>query len=114
MLVTFKSKSAGNVSMYQEHARSILDLLGKDTERGVITAAETGDAIAVLETEAERIQNNSAAENMSSDDVPDQNEPDSDSEHRQIDTVKFSTRVFPFLEMLRAAHKDGNSIIWGV
>jgi hypothetical protein len=114
MLVTFKSKSAASVSMYEEHAKAILDLLGKDTERGVITAAETGDAITALETEIEKIKNNSAAESMSNDDVPDQDELDNDSEHHQVDTVKFSIRVFPFLEMLRAAHKDGNSVTWGV
>lgn len=114
MLITFKSKSAGSVSMYEEHAKAILDLLGKDAERGVITAAETGDAITALEAEIERIKNDSAAENISNDEAPGQDDPDSESEHRQADTVKFSTRVFPFLEMLRAANKDGNSVAWGV
>ena len=51
MLVTFKSKSAAEVLMYKEHAKRILDLLHKDVNRGVITAAETGNAVKKLETE---------------------------------------------------------------
>jgi hypothetical protein len=38
MLITFKSKAYPNVMMYQDHAKRILDLLHKDSDRGVITA----------------------------------------------------------------------------
>ncbi|MFM7523363.1 MAG: DUF1840 family protein, partial [Betaproteobacteria bacterium] len=51
MLVTFKSKAAAEILMYATHAKPILDLLGKDTERGVITADETEQAIARIESE---------------------------------------------------------------
>ncbi len=51
MLITFKSKAASEVMMYKEHAKRILDLLHKDADRGVITAAETAAAITVLEAE---------------------------------------------------------------
>jgi len=37
MLITFTSKSSADVLMYETHAKPILDLLGKDTQRGVIT-----------------------------------------------------------------------------
>ena len=50
MLITFTSKSAADVLMYETHAKPLLDLLGKDTQRGVITAEETGDAIARIES----------------------------------------------------------------
>ena len=46
MLITFTSKSAASVLMYEAHAKPILDLLGKSTQRGVITAEEVPDAIA--------------------------------------------------------------------
>ena len=39
MLVTFKSKAAAEVLMYEDHAKRILDLLNKDVKRGIITAA---------------------------------------------------------------------------
>ena len=38
MLVKFKSKAAADVVMYEEHAKLILDLLGKDVKQGIITA----------------------------------------------------------------------------
>ena len=51
MLITFTSKASAEVLMYKEHAKRILDLLGKDADRGVITAAESTQAVAVLEKE---------------------------------------------------------------
>ena len=51
MLVTFKSKAAADILMYAAHAKPILDLLGKDIERGVISAEETGQAIERIESE---------------------------------------------------------------
>jgi len=100
MLVIFKSKAAAEVIMYEEHARRILDLLGKDVGRGVITAAETAGAIAKIEAEIDA-------------EKPTGNTGDSNDE-RASQHVGFSTRAFPFLEMLRAAHKRGNDVMWGV
>ncbi|WP_146012426.1 DUF1840 family protein, partial [Janthinobacterium sp. AD80] len=48
MLISFKSKSSPPVMMYQEHAQRILDILHKSA-RGVITPAEAGEALALLE-----------------------------------------------------------------
>ena len=48
MLITFTSKAAPEVLMYKDHAKRILDLLQKDSDRGVITAAEAPQAVAVL------------------------------------------------------------------
>src|SRR6478672_3949357 len=51
MLITFTSKAAAEVMMYQEHAKRILDLLHKDAKRGVFTAAELPLAVSTLEKE---------------------------------------------------------------
>lgn len=112
MLITFKSKAASEVVMYKEHAKPILDLLHKDVERGVITAAETASAIARLETEIaasrlpptpEQVQHDVAAQDG---DAGDDDEP--------VEIVTFSSRAYPLLEMLRAAHRDGRDVVWGV
>ena len=58
MLITFTSKSAADVLMYEMHAKPLLDLLGKDVHRGVITAEEAAEAIARIEaaiTESKRL-----------------------------------------------------------
>lgn len=115
MLITFKSKSSPAVMMYKEHAERILELLNKSPTRGVITAAEAAGALAALEHEVELSKLY----------------PDQDIEHHEDKThstaaleddtalqekqhIGFAARVYPLLEMLRAAVTDGHDIVWGV
>ena len=49
MLIIFKSKAAAEVIMYKEHIALVLDTLSKDSHRGVITFAESANAIALIE-----------------------------------------------------------------
>lgn len=113
MLVKFKSKAAADLIMYEEHAKQILDLLGKDVSQGIITAEETGTAIAAIEAEIERINQQAEMEDNSVAGVDEQAD-DYDDKQPVQEPVKFSTRAYPLLEMLRAAHKGGHSIMWGV
>ncbi|NMM38758.1 MAG: DUF1840 domain-containing protein [Glaciimonas sp.] len=113
MLITFKSKAASEVIMYQEHAKPILDLLHKDLERGVITAAETAGAIATLEAKIAASRLPSASPEASNG-AAQGGYVRKDDEHEPTDTVAFSSRVYPLLEMLRAAQTDGRDIMWGV
>ena len=55
MLITFKSKAAAEILMYKEHAKRILDLLGKNPDQGVITPPEMPNAITVLERQIAEI-----------------------------------------------------------
>lgn len=114
MLVTFKSKAAAEVLMYEEHAKRILDLLHKDLKRGVITAAETDSAIKKLEAEIAEYKVHSAAEEVKRDVVAHHGEEGDDSEHEQPQAVSFPTRAYPLLEMLRAANRSGHDVMWGV
>jgi hypothetical protein len=114
MLVTFKSKAAAEVLMYKEHAKRILDLLHKDIERGVITAAETSKAVATLEAEIAESKLHSGSEEVERDVVAHHGEAGDDNEHEQAEAVSFATRAYPLLEMLRAAQKNGNEVMWGV
>ena len=114
MLVTFKSKSAAEVLMYEEHARRILDLLGKDVKRGVITAAETGNAITRLEAEIEQSRLHSASESIQHDIDAHHGAAGDDNDHEPVETVSFATRSYPLLEMLRAAQKEGQVVAWGI
>jgi hypothetical protein len=112
MLTIFKSKAAADVIMYQEHSKPILDLLGKDVKQGVITAAEADAAIAKLENEiAQRKPAPATANGKPAGQGQDDND-DGGQAHRQ--SVSFSTRVFPLLEMLRAAKKSGHPVAWGI
>ncbi len=108
MLITFKSKAAAEVLMYDIHAKPILDLLGKDIARGVITADEAPEAIRRIESEI---------------DIRRQAERDADKAREQDEdtspdprgaNISFGTRAYPLLEMLRAANRDHEFVMWGV
>ncbi len=103
MLITFKSKSAADILMYEVHARPLLELLGKPVERGIITAEQTGDAIACLEA--------AIREGRPMPATPTAGEDESHDAERR---VSFGTRAFPLLEMLRAAQRDHEPVMWGI
>lgn len=114
MLVTFKSKAAAEVMMYEEHAKRILDLLNKDVTRGVITSAETPTAVAKLEAEIAESRMHPPSEEVKRDVLAHHGEEGDDSEHAPVEFVSFATRVYPLLEMLRAARQEGHDVMWGV
>ena len=114
MLVTFKSKAAAEVLMYEEHAKRILDLLQKDVKRGIITAAETPQAISTLEAEIAESRKHPASEEMERDVLAHHGEEGDDYEHEKIERVSFATRAYPLLEMLRAARAGNHDVMWGV
>ncbi|MBB3214488.1 hypothetical protein FHW67_003806 [Herbaspirillum sp. Sphag1AN] len=114
MLVTFKSKAAADVVMYETHAKPILDLLHKDVKRGVITAAESADALAVLAKQIDNSKAHEAAEALERDVRAHHNENGDDHGHEKIEVVTFSARAYPLLDMLRAAKEGNHDILWGV
>jgi len=113
MLITFKSKAYPNVMMYQDHAKRILDLLHKDSDRGVITAEEATQAVKLLENEIEESRKHQATDEMEQD-VKAHSGENEDAEHEPIEAVSFSTRAFPLLEMLRASRDQRTDVLWGV
>lgn len=113
MLIIFKSKAAAEVIMYKEHIAAVLEMLGKKLERGVITAAETSYVIQQIEklVEEDKQQRKLQEQTM-------KNEEDEDLDEfekkKKLDTVTLSARLFPLLEMLRAANKKQTDVLWGV
>lgn len=114
MLITFTSKAAAEVLMYKEHAKRILDLLHKDANRGVITAAEAPQAVAILEKEIEESRKHAASEDVQRDVHAHHGEAGDDTDHEGAQVVSFATRAYPLLEMLRAARSGGHDVLWGV
>ncbi len=108
MLVTFKSKAAAEVLMYDIHAKPILELLGKDVQRGVITADEASAAIHRIESEI-ATRRESEQEATRGHAVEEEEAPDLRGTH-----ISFGTRAYPLLEMLRAANREHEFVMWGV
>jgi Domain of unknown function (DUF1840) len=114
MLITFTSKAASEVMMYKEHAKRILDLLHKDLDRGVITAAEAPEAVAILEKEIAESRKHQASDDVQRDINAHHGPVGDDTDHEGMELVSFSTRAYPLLEMLRAAKQGGHDVLWGV
>ncbi len=106
MLITFKSKAAADVLMYEVHAKPLLDILHKELGRGVLTPEEVPAAIDSLEAHIAGDQAQASSE-------PENDYPDEPIHPSQV-TVALSARAFPLLEMLRAARKSGAGVMWGV
>lgn len=114
MLITFKSKAAADILMYEDHAKRLLDLLGKDVKQGIITAAETAGAIDILDREIAADRAYQALQKSQHDDEADQDDFGDDNAPKPVETVSFATRAYPLLEMLRAAHARQQDVMWGV
>jgi hypothetical protein len=111
-LVVFRSKAAGEIFMFAETARRILDIIGKaDAPRGVISAGQVAEALARLTAavDEEREQLRQARE--AAEQATRRGEPAADESGR---AVLLSQRAYPLLEMLRAAQKKQVDVTWGV
>ena len=115
MLITFKSKAAADIVMYKEHAQRILELLDKEVDRGIIVRADTKKAIAILEAAMAESKAHPASEQVSHDILAHaQLNDDGNHEHNPVESVSFSSRVYPLLEMLRVASEQDQDVVWGV
>lgn len=102
MLFTFRSKASAEFYMLEAHARALLDLIGKPaTPTGIVTAAQTADAIAALETAIAR-STPTPARSPDAEDAPREAERD----------VALAQRAWPLLEMLRRAQARQTDVIW--
>ena len=101
MAITFKTKACGDVTMLDANARQVLGIIGKEFGvRGVITAAEAPQAVALLRSAI-------AADAGAT--------PDEDAEPEAARAyVPLWTRAQPFIEMLIQADARGSDILWGV
>jgi len=104
-LVTFRSKAAGEIYMFQENARRVFEILGRaEAERGVITAAQLDDAIGRLSAAVDAEKAQLAASRKSG----------ADDEPAGARAISLGQRVYPLLEMLRAAKNKQVDVTWGV
>ena len=117
MFITFKSKAAPDVLMYQEHAMTIFDLLDKNPVRGVITSAEIEDVIEQLEAKIAATKADSILQQETRDMLTNSGNFSDDKDNNEgtaSEFVSFATRSYPLLQMLRAAQKSNVDVMWGI
>jgi len=94
--------------MLENLAQYLLGIIGKRLDsRGVITHDELEGAIARLEA-AVALDKKTRAENEGH-----FHEDEEDHPHHEL-PIGLAQRSYPFLDMLRAAHKENNDIVWGL
>jgi hypothetical protein len=104
MLLTFKSKGAGDLQMFSEHAEQLLAAIGRKLEpaqapRGIITADQVPAALAQLKAAAE------AARLADRDRLSDPAAPP---------RVGLAQRAFPLIDLLERAANKNRDVVWGV
>lgn len=108
MLITFKCRAAPDVVMLENLAQYLVGIVGKHLgERGVITHDELPAAISKLEaaivTDKQEIAEHEGHFH----------EGEDGHEHHEL-PIGLAQRAFPFLDMLRAAHRENMDVLWGV
>ena len=100
MIYKFKSKASGDVIMLGPNGDEMLRLIGREpAARGIIEAAAAGAAIQALEAAV-------AAEDRKAQAAAD--------DETAPKGVALRQRVWPMVELLKRAQREGEPVVWGV
>lgn len=105
MIVTFDSTETGEILMYTETARTLLQIVGKETTaRGVFTQAEMLPAANKLQAAVD------AARRAMAGQAPE----DDETEHDKPPIVGLPQRAWPLIDMLERTARSGKEahIVW--
>lgn len=107
MIVTFRSKAAGELIMLGQHALPLMQAAGKTTEtlqedRGVFTTEQLAGAISGIESAIDTARD------------PHFNEDDPEQAERARQYVGLAQRAHPLLEMLAKAQAKGVAVMWEI
>jgi hypothetical protein len=104
MLYKFKSKNTGDVIMLEPHGRQVLEIIGKEAgPQGIILPEQMPAALLALRAAI-------AQEEMLEPLQLDQNA----EQKSQSPAIALRHRTLPFMQMLEACHRQGDSVVWGV
>ncbi len=120
MLFEFKSRATGSVVMTSDVGKRVLPLIGKTPDpQGIITVSQMPAAIAALEAACKR-ENELAAAARNKAQSPTEagagaaSPADEDLAGDDPHLIGICQRVYPLIEMLKAAQAAGKDITWGV
>jgi hypothetical protein len=109
-LVVFRSKAAGEIFMFAETSRRILEIIGReDAPRGVITAEQVPAALQRLVSAVEQEKADAKAAAAAAEQADRRSEPTDTPQ-----PITLGQRAYPLIEMLRAAERRKVDVTWGV
>ena len=102
MLITFKTRAAGDVIMFGKVAGQLIEILGKDGDdsTGIITVEQLPGAIARLESAITADKERSASQT------------DESGERGIAEPVALWQRAAPLLDQFRHALREEQVVIW--
>jgi uncharacterized protein DUF1840 len=101
MLITFESNAHTDVTMFAEIAESLIKMMGHS---GTIPSAIAAkDIPAALE---------SLKKGLQADDRKEVDDSENDDDDEDETDVSMSGRAFPLIEMLKAAERENQPIMW--
>jgi hypothetical protein len=104
MIVTFKSKAAGDVIMFGEAAHALMNVMGKDPDpTGIITPEQLPAAIGALKGVIEGSRHQ-----------PGPNEAEEAEKPAMAQHVSLAQRAVPLLELLEWSQRKNAPVTWGV
>ena len=104
MLYKFKSKNTGDVIMLEPHGRQVLEIIGKEAgPQGIILPEQMPAALLALRAAI-------AQEELLE---PQQLEQNAEQKS-QSPAIALRHRALPFMQMLEACYRQGDSVVWGV
>lgn len=115
MIITFKSAAAGDVIMFGDVARQLMQVMGKTpSDQGIVTVEQLPAAIAALTAAiaADKTQAKSAAEKAAAD-PDDIHLPTEEKARARTESVRLYQRAVPLLELLTRAQKENKPVTWG-
>ena len=110
MMVKFHSMAAGEILMFGDVARRLMELMGKEpAERGVVTVDQLPEAVARLK--AAIIEDNIHRAGQHDEDPP-ADEPNGEGGTRPY--VNLARRALPLMELLERSLEREKPVLWGV
>ena len=112
MIVTFQSPASGDVIMFGDVAKHMMELMGKAvTDQGIVTVEQLPDAIARLKAAIEDDKQQRAG--LPDEDLP-ATEPVGGGAKGSRPFVSLAQRAVPLLELLEWSLKKKKPVVWGV
>ncbi|WP_341676930.1 DUF1840 domain-containing protein [Niveibacterium sp. SC-1] len=107
MIVTFKSRAAGDVMMFGEVAEALLQYLGKDPKapKGIFTTEQLPEAIRLLK--ALMVQDKAAGAHAH------EHDEDEDRPQGMAAPVALWQRAVPLVEQMQYSLAEDQPVIWG-
>ena len=110
MLVTFRSKAAGSITMFGDTAKALLSMMGASGRiPGAFTGEDVGTALQRLESSLSDLKHHAhdtAAPPAMNEDM------EADEEDEKEAPVEIAVRAAPLLDLLRRATADKAEVTW--